>query len=497
MNNWTQNTKRCGVQLPTNVSGSQFLWECLRVTVAQFADVFDHLKLSSTAAAFRNNYAEDVIAFEASRLKSDQAGDIASYAATWAQTQLSFASADCEQPLTDYLARPHTALALEHVPAVGQAKFTPQLPPGPDVDGLKYLADLIASWQQRYLLTESAAKALTWASERAQQSGGLHFAGERIAILGAAAEVAPTALFLAAGFDVLWLDLRPPPPDLLTQSQRGALTWAQQGADLLLNPGAVKQTIIDYAAGQPLHLGLYAYAPGESRELRLCGAMNAIVQALPSELIKSVSLLISPTTPMRLTPEDIAAAQARRDKRPFWQALLARLGRLGSGPLAQDGLVLARSIVPLQGAAYQAAQYISKRLMADAWFCNGLGQGAAPAGQVVSANVAPITSTRSLSHPLFQAGFIGAPLFGVHISSPAVTRLLAFLTTLYDLFEPSASARRPGGRPIVAADLQALAACQIHGGVAGLPYTLEPSITVAALVGLMQKPGLLASFWSK
>ena len=56
----------------------------------------------------------------------------------------------------------------------------------------------------------------------------------------------------------------------------------------------------------------------------------------------------------------------------------------------------------------------------------------------VSANVAGITATRSLLHPLFQAGFLGAPSFGIEIYEPATTRLLSGLLTLHDVLHEGA-----------------------------------------------------------
>jgi hypothetical protein len=307
--------------------------------------------------------------------------------------------------------------------------------------------------------------------------------------------VAPSDWLLATGADVLWLDIRPPSAAVVDMPNRGALAWAKDGADLLQAPGRIAQTVVDFAAGAPVHLCLFAYAPGASRELRLAAAMNAIVDRLPGSLVQSVSLLVSPTTPLEMTVEDIAAAVRRRQNRPVWQAAFDGLGRLGKGPLHLDRVGVARSIVPLQGAAYQAAQVLAKRVAAETWFGRGVGQGERRSGQVISANVAPITSTRSLGHPLFQAGFLGAPKFGVHISAPATTRLVSCLLMLHDWLNPASPARRPAFKPVDHAALAALGSQQIHGGIAGLPYTLDPAIAVAALIGLAKKPSLLTGFF--
>ena len=111
----------------------------------------------------------------------------------------------------------------------------------------------------------------------------------------------------------------------------GRLFWPAGNADLLTKPHAVLATLIEFAGGTPLDVGLYAYAPGQARELRLTASMNALVSALPDELVASVTMLVSPTTPTAMSASDLAAMDARLAARPAWEAVLARLGLLGSG----------------------------------------------------------------------------------------------------------------------------------------------------------------------
>ena len=56
----------------------------------------------------------------------------------------------------------------------------------------------------------------------------------------------------------------------------------------------------------------------------------------------------------------------------------------------------------------------------------------------VSANVAPITNTSSLEHPLFQAAFLAARSVEVEIFEPATTRSLSALLWLRDVLDPGA-----------------------------------------------------------
>ena len=109
----------------------------------------------------------------------------------------------------------------------------------------------------------------------------------------------------------------------------------------------------------------------------------------------------------------------------------------------------------------------------------------------VSANVAGITRTRSLSHPLFEAAFIGAPRFGVRIFDPPTTRALSGLLILHDLLNPSA----PGAAAVQSSDPRekafGLFSQQVHGGIYSLPWVLEHAIRAAGVIGMSRKPTLL------
>jgi hypothetical protein len=226
--------------------------------------------------------------------------------------------------------------------------------------------------------------------------------------------------------------------------------------DLLESPGVVRATIEAFARG-PVHLGLFAYAAGGAREWRLCGSMNALVGAIPKELVKSISLLLSPASPT--TPAEF--------RQPAKTTVLKAMPE-GRGGRAGD---VARNVVPVQGVSYQAAQYLGKRFAAEAW----AAQAGAP---VVSANMAGITRSRSTEHPLFTAAFSGAHHLGVRIFEPELTTKLSAWLMLHDLF---------------ASQTTKLFDKQVHGGVLGLPISLNRAISAAATVGLARHPRLLGS----
>ena len=329
------------------------------------------------------------------------------------------------------------------------------------------------------MVTPAAGRALQWLHQEYVRDHALRLPGRKVVVLGAAAEMASTRHWLQAGADVLWLDLAPPPDDLLAASAlSGTLHWPVQGADLLRQPREVLATILAFADGEAVDLALYAYAPGQARELRLTAVMNAITDSLPADLIASVSLLISPTTPTALSPEDQALMDARSARRPAWEAALAACGLLGRGGGRAETAAAAatRTIVSMQGASYQAAQYLGKIAAAHAWSKFGPASANRVTPIRVSANTAAITRTRSMDHPVFAAAFAGATAFGVETLVPRQSRCLNGLLAIHDWLHPEPPV--PG-------------VIRVHGGIHSLPYPMEQALRVAACFGFMRSPRLL------
>ena len=276
-------------------------------------------------------------------------------------------------------------------------------------------------------LTQSVITALRWIVKHIDERGGaLDLSGERFVILGAGAELAPTRMLLQAGASVLWVDVAEPSPTTLAgiETLAGTLVQAVSARNLLESPREIAAAISAFAAEGPVHIGMFAYASGASREWRLGAAMNAIATSVKPELIRSVSLLVSPTTTATVQAESAHFAEQSFAARPLWQTALLRTGLLQTpGHYEAHGVRIARATVSIQGLSYQAAQYISKLASAETYAVHGTDLRSETRQPItVSANVAGITRTRSLAHPLFQAAFIGAPRFGVRIFDPATTR---------------------------------------------------------------------------
>ncbi|HEY2732897.1 MAG TPA: hypothetical protein VGI70_02885, partial [Polyangiales bacterium] len=361
------------------------------------------------------------------------------------------------------------------------------------------LLDQIERLAQTGDLTARARAALRWTIEHIEAQGGvLDLRGQRFALLGAGAELAATRLLLAAGATVLWVDVTDPNAWLASNGPlAGDLVYAQSASNLLEQPRAIRGAIERFAAdgGGPVHVGLFAYASGASQEWRLGASMNAITGHLDPNSLRSISMLVSPTTVPTLQPESIVAAQQLLAAEPVWKSALARAGILPKpGHVAANGVRIGLSTVSIQGLSYQAAQYLSKLAAAETYGVYGSASPDNPSALerpvTVSANVAGITRTRSLSHPLFEAAFIGASRFSVRIFDPETTRALSGLLMLHDLLNPNA----PGSanvQTVGAEKAAALHSQQIHGGIYNLPYPLESAIRIAALIGMGKKPSVL------
>lgn len=458
-------------------TGSTLLRAAMAEAVARYPAVFGDLSIPADPKRFKRALPDLIVQFEARRADSVHRVDIARQLAAFVPARTLLGGeplADAivrSRPLPEPLVRRGTATS-GWAPSVSYADRTWEGP------AIGELADVLV---RDHLVTGAAAAALRWmAGERLSRPVDL--AGETFVVLGAGAELAPTLLLLRAGARVLWIDAQAP-TTISDADHAGTLVYLPTVGDLLGDPASVYGAVAAEARNRPVHILLYAYAPGGGRELLLTSVMNTLVARLPPGALRSVTMLVSPTTPGEVPAEDRGARAERRAGAPRWQRALARLGVLPepAGHRAGDTEV-ARSIVALQGPTYLAAQYLTKMMAAEAWAID-----LAPVR--VSANVAGITRTRSLEHPLFLAGFLGAPAFGIRIYPPDETRVLSTLLMLHDVLNPAAPGADPTGGP--AAQGRRVASQAVHGGVRTVPFVFDATIRVAAVLGLARKPSLL------
>jgi len=463
-------------------SASEMLHDVLAESMAVCGADNSHFGLPASADQFRRTYVDVLPRFEAARLASPMRSDLAGQIVAALQHKLVWQSDNGFAPVADALGVAGVPLPLTVHDFGTSTGWLPALEYRDRVWKAHELAVLGEMLAGQNVITPQAAKALAWVQDHVVRDGRIQLNGRRIAMFGAGAEMAPTQAWLAAGADVLWLDSQPPPVSWSRSGKlAGRLHVPAQPVDLLTRPHEVLATLLAFSNGAPLDLGLYAYAPGQAREMRLTGVMNALVDALPQELVRSVTMLVSPTTPAALSAWDVAAMKARFNQRPRWEALLAATGLLsredGCTQLAQtDQVAVSRSLVSIQGASYQAAQYIGKVLTAECWYQHAENRKKGTTPVRISANTAAITRTRSVEHPVFTAAFGGAAAFGVQTLVPDQSRHLNGLLAIHDWLHPEAPV--PG-------------TIRVHGGIHTLPYPLESALRVASVIGFVRSPQLL------
>ncbi len=466
------------VELQAGRSALQLLYRVLQDVMLEFPGAFSDCKLPAGEKAFRKAYPNFLPIFEAARLASSDTSKIARLMVAGLNEQVVWRDEGGEYPLSEPLCDPGQPLVLETRQMMGSVGWQPSVVYRGECWMAARFSELGEKLVAAGTATQETGDAFSWMSHELLQDGALDLRGRKLAVLGAGAEMAATKLWLAAGADVLWLDMLPPPSDWFEDPDlAGTLSWTPEPADLLSKPSEILATLMAFADGMPVDVALYAYAPGQARELRLTSAMNAIVSALPAALIASVTMLVSPTTPTGLSASDVRRIEARAKDRPVWQTMAQRFGAFGRGEGAVqiNGMHTTRSVVGIQGASYQVAQYLGKKLTAEVWSQSGTQSGA---GQPlrVSANTAAITRTRSLAHPVFNAAFGGAAALGVETLTPRQSRCLNGLLAVHDWMHPQLPV--PGK-------------VRLHGGIHTLPYALEPALRVAAAIGFGKSPKLL------
>jgi hypothetical protein len=461
-----------------------------------FPDALRGAEFPQQVSAWKRNYGVTLARFEAHRAKAPERAEIARFILERSQAALLHVKDGSARPLSDHMSEPRPAPELAPTALGDKPTFRVEIP----FEGQVYRDDaalgLIDRLSEQGDITLAARAGLRWTiGHIAAQGGVLDLRDQRFALLGAGAELAPTAALLRAGASVLWVDLASPERFLRAHSPgAGTLLQAAQPLNLLEQPASIRAAIERFADKGPVHLGNFAYASGASQEWRLAAAMNAIATHVPTGLLRSVSMWVSPTTVPTLQPESVAAAEEQLAHEAVWKSALRRAGLLTKpGSYSINGHPVGYSTVSIQGLSYQAAQYVSKLCAAEALALFGgdkPASGSAQHGLTVSANVAGITRTRSLSHPVFAAAFLGAPAFGVRIFQPETTRALSVLLMLHDLLNPEAAGQ--AGSSVTAAQKPGLIhAQQMHGGIYNLPYALESAIRIAALLGMGKDPLIL------
>jgi hypothetical protein len=288
-------------------------------------------------------------------------------------------------------------------------------------------------------------------------------------LLGAGAEMGPLGPLAMWGADVLAVDLPGQAGRVraLARAGAGTVRMPGDGADLLTQLPELRAWIAEHD-GPGLVVASHVYADGGAH-VRLAAAADLLVADLPHA---AYAALATPTDSYLVPDDAVEEARERWRRRGVRRVLQAPLRAASAGRLLRPayarlvrGRGLADAIVPQQGPNYLLAKRVQRWRAAVA----------AQDGRAVSLNLAPATTTRSVtSNRLIAAAYAGARHFGVEIFSPATTRVLMAALLVRDLHRPAPPADTD----------EALAQTAVHGGLWRIPYELRSALQLAAVIGL-------------
>ncbi|MGW8653666.1 hypothetical protein ACWGMO_30110, partial [Nocardia salmonicida] len=301
------------------------------------------------------------------------------------------------------------------------------------------LSEQLATWVSAGVVEPSFALAIQRIIDHPKW---LRLNGRSIAVVGAGAELAPTAHLLNWGAHVMAIDI--PRPGLwqsLIESARSSAGTMSIPLDAAGTPGcslvyALPEILawIDEHAEGPTTLGMYGYADG-GMHVRLTAAFDALVTALTERRPgTSVAYLATPTDAFLVPDQAVEFARRAHDasRTQLGPRLLHAVsaGRLLAKPYgAQPSWrAIIDVLVPQQGPNYAMAKRLQR------W------RGIASAADriPVSFNVAPATRTRSVTkNRSLAAAYAGAHHFGIEIFEPDTCRALMAALLVHDLHQPN------------------------------------------------------------
>jgi hypothetical protein len=354
-------------------------------------------------------------------------------------------------------------------------------------------------WERAGVMEPSHAEALRQVQRHPEW---LDLSDRTFALLGAGAEAGPFSWLMRWRAHVAAVDLKRPQlwARLIEQARAGngrllapvppsaAATSAEEaGADLLTEAPEIAQWLL--SLDRPLDIASLAYLDG-ARHTRVSMAMDAIATTVSRARPRtSLACMATPTDVFAVPEEIIRAAQSAYRER----ALLKRVSQAGLRTVSRgrffrphEGRLIESStgrrygtvdcIVLEQGPSYALAKRLQQ------W----RAVVAREAGQVVSINIAPSTTTHSVvKNPLLAAAYRGADLFGVETFAPETTNSIMAALWVHDLRNPTSPAQpsTPLHHP-----LELLMLGANHGGMWRLPYLPRSVLPLSALVGFTRRP---------
>ena len=471
---------------------------------AVFADALRAVSADGAAAIeaerdWHGNYPAHVARLVAEGAASPQAAlAVARAGLAGLRSRLRFAQAGAEASLDEALAARGHDWRVARLAGRGDAR-----PAALEVPyrGAVLRGDAIArqldAWLAAGMVEPSFAAMVRWVLDHPE---ALDLSDQRIALLGARAEMGPLPQLARWRAQVVAIDL--PKPDIwrriVADIDAGNATLyaplregagedadaiaAHGGADLLADtPG-----IVDWLCESdlPLTIGAYAYLDG-ALHVRVSAAMDAIQAAVLARRPGSTLAMLATPTDVYAVPAEVrAAAHARFAARGVGAGLVAGLsgGRLMRRNVEREVVAeggarygIADSMVVQQGPNYALAKRLQQWRAIDA----------RAAGAHVSIHVAPPATTYSVvKNKLLANAYRAAIRFGVEAFEPRTAAALMAACLVHDLRNPAAVAHpsTPLAHP-----LELLMHGAAHGGlwrIAHQPRSVLPLAAVLGSVGL-------------
>lgn len=363
------------------------------------------------------------------------------------------------------------------------------------------LLDQIQDWQQRGIIEPSHADALRAVEAHPEW---LDLSDRTMVLFGAASEAGPLTWLSKWKANIVALDL----PNakiwekiLKTIGQGNATLIAPslENISQTLPPHTLQQKlgvnlltqlpeVIEWLVQMNPHLDLaaIAYLDGE-KHVRVAMAMDSIMSVV-SERKKNTSLMFmcTPTDVYAVPKEVIEASREKFLHRSGLQKFLTKgISTLSMRHLFktnQHELIrsengqdygIADCLVIEQGPNYALAKRIQQ------W----RAVLARHQGQHVSINIAPSTTTRSVTkNPLLKAAFNGAELFDVEAFAPETTNAIMAALWIHDLRNTSSVAHP---QTQLEHPLELMMKGANHGGLWRVAYLARTALPFAALYGLI------------
>ncbi|WOE31441.1 MULTISPECIES: hypothetical protein [unclassified Acinetobacter] len=357
----------------------------------------------------------------------------------------------------------------------------------------------IKCWQQRGIIEPSHAHALEQVIAHPEW---LDLSDRTMVLFGAGSEAGPLTWLSKWKANIVAVDLQheavwekilktiqqgnatlyAPSTEVLDPETSIAVLKSKLGANLLTQTPEIAQWLINNP--NRLDLAAIAYLDGE-KHVRVAMAMDAIMQQV-SQYKPDTSLMFmcTPTDIYAVPAEVTQAAQRKFSHRSIWHKgltqAISQVTRQHFFSQNNPELIhsnnqlsygIADCLVVEQGPNYALAKRIQQ------WRATL----ARTQGQTVSINIAPSTTTHSVTkNPLLKAAFHGASLFDVEAFSPETTNALMAALWIYDLRDPQ-SVAQPNTQ--LQHPLELMMSGANHGGLWRVAYLARSALPFAALYG--------------